>query len=72
MQLNNLNLQDLFQDFKPYGVGVHYNEYGQHMGTADLFVDTRSAQNILQEFAKIAIDGSFIPHYFDESYLYAF
>lgn len=55
--VSTMDLQDLFQDFKPYGVGVHYNEYGQHMGTADLFVDTRSAQNILLEFAKIAIDG---------------
>jgi hypothetical protein len=38
---------------------VHYNELGQHMGTADLFVDARSAQAILREYGNIAIDGSF-------------
>lgn len=51
------DLQELFQDFNVYGVGVHYNEMGQHMGTADLFVDTVSAQAILREYANIAIDG---------------
>lgn len=51
------DLQELFQDFNVYGVGVHYNEVGQHMGTADLYVDTPSAQAILQEYANIAIDG---------------
>lgn len=51
------DLQELFQDFNVYGVGVHYNEMGQHMGTADLYVDSFSAQAILREYANIAIDG---------------
>ncbi|KAF7634277.1 hypothetical protein Mgra_00006356 [Meloidogyne graminicola] len=51
------DLQELFQEFNLLGVGVHYDEFGQHMGTADLFVDGRSAKAILQEYANIAIDG---------------
>ncbi|CAK5074024.1 unnamed protein product [Meloidogyne enterolobii] len=51
------DLQELFQEFNLLGVGVHYDEFGQHMGTADLFVDGRSAKAILREYANIAIDG---------------
>jgi len=51
------DLAELFQDFSIYGVSVHYDEMGQHLGTADLFVDSRSAKDILREYARIAIDG---------------
>uniref|UniRef100_A0A915CYL4 Myosin motor domain-containing protein n=1 Tax=Ditylenchus dipsaci TaxID=166011 RepID=A0A915CYL4_9BILA len=51
------DLEELFQDFGVYGVTVHYDEAGQHLGTADLFVDFRSAKDIIREYANIAIDG---------------
>jgi len=51
------DLAELFQDFTVYGVSVHYDELGQHLGTADLFVNNRSAKDILREYARIAIDG---------------
>lgn len=51
------DLEELFQDFDVYGVTVHYDEAGQHLGTADLFVDLRAAKNIIREYANIAIDG---------------
>jgi hypothetical protein len=51
------DLEELFQDFEVYGVTVHYDEAGQHLGTADLFVDLRAAKNIIREYANIAIDG---------------
>jgi len=51
------DLEELFQDFGVYGVAVHYDEAGQHLGTADLFVDILSAKDIIREYANIAIDG---------------
>jgi len=51
------DLEELFQDFGVYGVAVHYDEAGQHLGTADLFVDLLSAKDIIREYANIAIDG---------------
>uniref|UniRef100_A0A914HDY7 Chromatin target of PRMT1 protein C-terminal domain-containing protein n=1 Tax=Globodera rostochiensis TaxID=31243 RepID=A0A914HDY7_GLORO len=52
-----LDLEELFQDFNVFGVAVHYDEMGSHLGTADLFTDQQSALNILREFKDIAIDG---------------
>uniref|UniRef100_A0A183CCA6 FoP_duplication domain-containing protein n=1 Tax=Globodera pallida TaxID=36090 RepID=A0A183CCA6_GLOPA len=52
-----LDLEELFQDFNVFGVAVHYDEMGSHLGTADLFTDQQSASNILREFKDIAIDG---------------
>ncbi|KAL3095355.1 hypothetical protein niasHS_007454 [Heterodera schachtii] len=52
-----LDLEELFQDFNVFGVAVHYDEMGNHLGTADLFTDQQSATNILNEFKNIAIDG---------------
>jgi len=54
------DLEELFQDFGVYGVSVHYDEVGQHLGTADLFVDIGSAKDIMREYANIAIDGQTI------------
>jgi len=51
------DLEELFQDFNIFGVTVHYNETGEHLGTADLFVSPRAAKEILREYANIAIDG---------------
>jgi len=51
------DLEELFQDFGIHGVVVHYDETGAHVGTADLFVDSRSANAIIREFSNIAIDG---------------
>jgi THO complex subunit 4 len=51
------DLEELFQDFKVFGVAVHYNETGEHLGTADLFVDAGSGKDIIREFTNIAIDG---------------
>jgi len=51
------DLEELFSDFNIYGVTVHYNEGGEHLGTADLFVSSRAAKEILREYANIAIDG---------------
>jgi len=51
------DLEELFQDFGIYGVTVHYDETGAHLGTADLFTDFRSAKDIIREYANIAIDG---------------
>jgi len=51
------DLEELFQDFNIFGVTVHYNENGEHLGTADLFVNPRAARNIMREYANIAIDG---------------
>uniref|UniRef100_A0A914I732 Chromatin target of PRMT1 protein C-terminal domain-containing protein n=1 Tax=Globodera rostochiensis TaxID=31243 RepID=A0A914I732_GLORO len=52
------DLQELFEDYNVFGIGVHYDEFGAHMGTADLFVDAPSAQSIIRDFANVAIDGS--------------
>ena len=64
LQISNLpesvltsDLEELFQDYNSYGVTVHYDEAHNHLGTADLFTDQRSAKQILQEFKNIAIDG---------------
>lgn len=51
------DLEELFQDFDVYGVTVHYDETGAHLGTADLFVGEPSSIDILKEFRGIAIDG---------------
>jgi len=51
------DLEELFAGFSVYGVSVHYNELGEHLGTADLMVDTRSAKDIMREYSNIAIDG---------------
>ena len=51
------DLQELFQDFGVSGTAVHYDETGAHLGTADLYADVISAQNIIREYANIAIDG---------------
>lgn len=51
------DLEELFQEFGVFGVAVHYDEAGQHLGTADLFVDQQSARDIVREYANIAIDG---------------
>ncbi|KAL3112746.1 hypothetical protein niasHT_019720 [Heterodera trifolii] len=52
------DLQELFEDYNVFGIGVHYDEFGAHMGTADLFVDTPSAESIIRDFSNVAIDGS--------------
>ncbi|KAI1725594.1 aly/REF export factor 2 [Ditylenchus destructor] len=62
------DVEELFQEFGVYGVAVHYDEAGQHLGTADLFVDHQSARDIIREYSNIAIDGQEINiAYVDES-----
>jgi len=51
------DLEELFQDFEVFGVTVHYDETGAHLGTADLYVAGSSAADILREFRGIAIDN---------------
>lgn len=64
MQISNLlstvvtsDLEELFQDYNVYGVVVHYDEAGTHLGTADIFTDQQTASQILREFKGIAIDN---------------
>lgn len=64
MQISNLpstvvtsDLEELFQDYNVYGIVVHYDEAGTHLGTADIFTDQQTASEILKEFKGIAIDG---------------
>ncbi|CAK5078584.1 unnamed protein product [Meloidogyne enterolobii] len=51
------DLEELFQEYNCYGVTVHYDEMGNHLGTADLFTDQKTAAEIIREFKDIAIDG---------------
>lgn len=64
LQISNLpetvltsDLEELFQEYNCYGVTVHYDESGAHLGTGDLFTDQQSANQILREFKDIAVDG---------------
>ncbi|KAF7632187.1 FoP_duplication domain-containing protein [Meloidogyne graminicola] len=51
------DLEELFQEYNCYGVTVHYDELGNHLGSADLFTDQKTAAEIIREFKDIAIDG---------------
>jgi hypothetical protein len=51
------DLEELFQDFEVYSVAVHYDEAGNHLGTADILVGLDDAENIMAEYKGIAIDG---------------
>lgn len=52
-------VQELFGEFDVLGVAVHYDEGGNHLGTADLFVSRPSANQILREFVGVVLDGKF-------------
>jgi hypothetical protein len=51
------DLEELFVDYDIQGVAVHYDEGGNHLGSADLFVPRSSASDIMQEFVGVLLDG---------------
>ena len=59
LKTKSLIFKELFQEYNCYGVTVHYDEMGNHLGTADLFTDQKTAAEIIREFKDIAIDGYF-------------
>uniref|UniRef100_A0A914EMC3 RRM domain-containing protein n=1 Tax=Acrobeloides nanus TaxID=290746 RepID=A0A914EMC3_9BILA len=51
------DLEELFESYKVLGVTVHYDEGGNHLGTADVFLTRRTAEDIINDFTGVAIDG---------------
>lgn len=53
------NLQELFEDYTIESATVNYDEIGESAGSADVVTDRASAEEIINNFGGIALDGSF-------------
>uniref|UniRef100_A0A914EB38 RRM domain-containing protein n=1 Tax=Acrobeloides nanus TaxID=290746 RepID=A0A914EB38_9BILA len=51
------DLEELLGGYPVLGVAVHYDESGFHLGTADVFVKRRAAEDIIKDFRGLALDG---------------
>ncbi|TKR71934.1 hypothetical protein L596_019462 [Steinernema carpocapsae] len=51
------DLQELFASYNPTRVAVHFDENGQPLGTADVFISSGGSKALLRDFRGVALDG---------------
>ncbi|CAI4231906.1 unnamed protein product [Auanema sp. JU1783] len=54
--VSSSDLEDLFGNYNIEAALVHHNEFGQSLGTGDIYLAKRDALRVIKDFAGVALD----------------